>query len=106
MPRARSATTSRATSPRTLRAIAAPSISSAGKVHRPRFADDDDLDLAGILELGLDPPRNLLGERRTARVVDVVGHHDDADLPARLDGEYLVDAAIARCDALEPLEAL
>src|SRR6476661_10301924 len=76
---------------------------SAGKVHRPRLADQHDLDLSRILELGLDATRDLLGERRHAAVVHVVRDDHHADLSARLDGEHALHALVARRDALEPL---
>src|SRR4051812_46903294 len=57
-PRARSAAASTATCARIVAASPVPSISlapatgavatSAGKIHRPRLADQDDLDLAGV----------------------------------------------------------
>ena len=46
---------------------------SSGVVHRPRLADHHHLDLPRILQLVLDPPRDRLGERRRARVVDPSG---------------------------------
>src|SRR5687768_6609768 len=106
MPRPLSPATSRATSSRTLRAIATPSIRSAGKVYRPRPPDDDDLDLTRILELRFHAPRDLLGERGAASIIDVVRHDDHANLAAGLNGEHLVNAAIAGRNALEPLEPL
>ncbi len=51
-------------------ATAMPSISSAGKVHRPRLTDHDDLDLSRVLQLGLDAPRDLLGQLGRSGVVD------------------------------------
>src|SRR5688572_18065696 len=105
-PAALSCAACRATSSRMPRAIDVPSMSSAGKVDRPRLANDDDLDLPRILQLALDAPRDLLGERGRAAIVHVLGRHDDADLAARLDGEDLVDATIARRDPLESLETL
>ena len=63
-------------------------VRSAGKVHRPGFPDHDDLDLAGILQLGLDPARDLLGELDVMRASSTcVGRHDHADLAAGLDRE-------------------
>src|SRR3954471_3487681 len=95
-----------AASSRTVFAMARPSISSAGKVHCSRLPDQHDLDLARILELGLDAARNLFGERRHSRVVHFFGSDDDAHFTAGLDGEDLLDAAIARRDLLETLETL
>src|SRR5436190_2774602 len=107
-PRAFSTFTSSATRSRTRRAISRPSITtavvSARKIHRPRLADRHDLDLAGVLQLGLDAPRDLFGERAHAHVVDVVRRDDDAHLAACLDGKDLLHALIAGRDLLQPLE--
>src|SRR4051812_45748537 len=79
-PRAFSAATSAATSARIFFASSVPLIScalaitSAGKVHRPCLADQHHLDLSGILQLGLDAPRDLLRQRRHASVVHVIRH--------------------------------
>src|SRR5688572_20778635 len=94
VPRDFSAAASRATRSRTLRAIATPSISSAGKVHRARLANQHDLYLPRVLKLGLDAPGDLIAERRHAVLLDVVGRDDDAHLAARLDREDFLDAAI------------
>src|SRR5512140_3635656 len=102
MPRATSFATSRVTSSRMLFAIALPSISSAGKVHRSLFANHHDLDLPRVLQLGLDAARDLLAQCRHTEVVHVVRIDDHPDLPPRLNGENLVDTRIARSDALEP----
>src|SRR6185437_6384341 len=106
MPRCANCRTSRATSPRISRAIATPSINSAGKVHRPLLADHHHFDLPRILELALDAARDLFTERRHAHVVHVIGIHDHANLAARLNGEHLVDARVAGRDALQALETL
>src|SRR5688500_6167349 len=112
--------TSSATSSRTRRPIATPSMSvadrsvvtapaisvSACKVHRPRFSDHYDLDLTGVLQLRLDATRNFLGKRRHADVVHVVGRHEHPDLSACLNREHLLHPAVARRDPLEPLETL
>src|SRR5688572_23023905 len=74
---------------------------SARKVHRARLPDQDDLDLPRVLELGLDPPRDLLRERRHPHVVDVFGGDDDPDLAPGLDREHLVDPLVAGRDTLE-----
>src|SRR5438552_3862918 len=79
---------------------------SARKIHRARLADQHDLDLSGILQLGLDTPGDLLGHRRHAHVVDVVGQYNHAHFAARLNGEHLLDALVARRDPLEALEPL
>src|SRR5688572_14191840 len=79
---------------RTLAATAFPSISVprsdmetvelAGIVHRARLPDCHDLDLSGILQLGLDATSDLLGQRAHANIVDVVRRDDDAHLATRL----------------------
>src|SRR6476646_1607160 len=79
---------------------------SARKVHRPRFANDHDLDLSGILQLRLDSASDLLGQRRHSNVVDIIRRDEDANLSARLNREHLLDAAVARRDPLETLEPL
>src|SRR5438067_7971902 len=107
-----SSATSRATRSRTPRATAAPSMRrasvsmSACKVHRPRLANHHDLDLSRILQLGLDTPRDLLAQGGHAHVVHLLRRHDDAHLAPRLNREHAVHAAVARRDALEPLEPL
>src|ERR1035437_3928226 len=95
-----------ATSARTFVATAAPSMISAGNVYRSLFADCYDLDLTGVLQLRLHPPRDLLRQRLHARVVHVVGIHDHADLAAGLDREHAIDSLVARRDLLESLEPL
>src|SRR5829696_7805486 len=87
-------------------AAGAPATALSGKIHRPRLPDQHDLDLPGILELGLDAPSDLLRERRHADVVDVVRYDDDPDLSTSLNGEDALHALVARRDALEPFEAL
>src|SRR5258705_6753977 len=51
------------------RPMAVPSISLAGKTHRPGLADYHHLDLPRILQLALDPPGNLLGQGRSAGII-------------------------------------
>src|ERR1700737_5126536 len=94
-----------ATSARIFLAIARPSISSAGKVHCSRLPDQHDFDLSRILKLCLDAPSDLLGESCHARIVDFFGRDYHAHFAPRLNREHLLDAAIARCDLLQPLEA-
>src|SRR5918999_2968709 len=105
-PRARSRWTLCATSARIDAAIAVPSMTSAGKIHRTRFADHDHLDLPGILQLGLDASRDLLRERRHAHIVHLVWPHDHTDFPPSLDREHLLHPAVAPGDLLDPLEPL
>src|SRR3989449_766742 len=70
--------------------MAVPSISLAGKIHRARFADHDDLDLAGILQLALDAAGELVGQLGRLAVVDRRRRHHDAPLPPGLDGVDLL----------------
>src|SRR2546427_8712883 len=70
---------------------AAPSMILAGKIHRAGLADHHDLDLAGVLQLPLDLPGDLLGQLARLAVVDGGRRDDDAHLAARLDGEHLLD---------------
>src|SRR5262249_7235926 len=79
---------------------------SARKIHRPGLANQHDLDLTGVLQLGLDAARDLLRHRRHTKVIDIVRHHDHAHLTPGLDRVDLVDALVTRCDALESLESL
>src|SRR5688572_10076793 len=103
-PRARRTATLRATSARMEAEIAEPSMTSAGKVHRPRLADDYHLDLSGILELRLDAPGDFLRQRRHADVVHLIGTHHHAHFTSGLDGEDLFHAAVASRNLLDPLE--
>src|SRR2546426_749030 len=86
--------------------MAVPSMSLAGKIHRARLADDDDLDLAGILQLALDLAGDLVGQLGRPAVVDGVGRHDDAHLAPRLNGEHLLDPRELTRELLQLGEAL
>src|SRR5688500_3074227 len=97
---------SRATSSRIARATAFPSMISAGKGHRACFADQHNLDLAWILKLSLDAPRNLFAQCCHARIIHIVRRHDDAHLTTRLNREDFLHPAIARSDLLQSLETL
>src|SRR2546422_3429704 len=55
---------------------AAPSMILAGKIHRAGLADHHDLDLAGVLQLPLDLPGDLLGQLAGLAVVNG-GRRDD-----------------------------
>src|SRR5689334_3003334 len=79
---------------------------SPRKVDRPRLANQDDLDLARVLKLRLDAPRDLLGHRRHANVIDVVWHDDDAHFATGLDGVDLIHTLVAGRDPLEALQPL
>src|SRR5687767_10312577 len=105
-PRSTSSAVLSAASRRIERAIATPSMSSAGKIHRACLADQDHLDLSGILKLRLDAARNFFAQRGHPRIVDVVRSDYHAHLPSRLNREHLLDTAVARCNPLESLEPL
>src|SRR4051812_20477394 len=79
---------------------------SAGVVRRPRLPDHRDLDLAGVLELLLDLPGDLVREQDGAVVVEGAGVEHDADLAARLHRVDLVHALMAGRDVLEVAQAL
>src|SRR5688500_8442739 len=49
-------------------------------LHRPRLADDDDLDVAGVLHLRLDALADVLGELVGVEVADDVGARHHAEL--------------------------
>ena len=72
----------------------------------PRLADHRDLDRARVLELALDPAPELLGDVAGPVVRDLLGRDDDPDLPARLDGERLLDALDRHREVLQALEPL
>src|SRR5215472_8111504 len=56
------------------------------RLHRARLADHDDLDVPGILHLGLDALGDVLGELVRVEVGDLLGLGHDAELAAGLDG--------------------
>src|ERR1700686_3811295 len=93
--RATSFFTRSAASSRIFLAIARPSISSAGKVHRSRLPDQHHLDLPRILKLRLDTSSDLFGESCHPRVVDFFRRDDHAPFASRLNREDFLDAAIA-----------
>src|SRR3712207_2862677 len=78
----------------------------ASIVDRAGLADDGHLDLAGVFEAFLDLLRDVAGEAGGAEVVDGARGDENADLPAGLDGEALLDAVEGVGDAFERLEAL
>src|ERR1700750_3265682 len=82
------------------------SATSAGKVHRPRLANENDLDLARILELGFDTAGDLLRHRRHAHVVHNIRNDDHAHFATGLDREHLLHTLVARRDLLETFEPL
>src|SRR5262245_5635763 len=79
---------------------------SFGIVDGPRFADDRDLDLTGILELALDAAGDVFRQPDRLLVGDVLALHHDADLAAGLQRERLRDTLERVGDALELLEPL
>src|SRR5580658_4297464 len=72
----------------------------------PRLADHGDLDRAGILEVGLDPAPELLGDFPGPVVRHLLRGDDDADLPAGLYGERLLHALYRHRELLQALEPL
>src|SRR5271157_5186925 len=79
---------------------------SGSRLRVPRLADHRHLDRARVLELGLDPAPELLGDVPGPVVGDLGGRDDDSDLAARLDRERLLDALDRHRDLLEALEPL
>src|SRR5690242_1489451 len=75
-------------------------------VHGAGLADHRDPDLARVLELLLDPARDLGGEPLGPRVVDLGVLDHDPYLAAGLDRVALLDAGEAVGDLLQLLEAL
>src|SRR5215472_15929786 len=53
--------------------------------HRARLADHDDLDVPGILHLGLDALGDVLGELVRVEIGDLLGLGHDTQLTAGLD---------------------
>src|ERR671930_662297 len=78
----------------------------AGDVDRPALADDRHLHLAGVLEVILDLPRDLVREQNGAVVVDLARVNDPPDLAARLERIDLVDAGLLRGELLQGFQAL
>src|SRR3970040_1413810 len=78
----------------------------ARKVHRPRFSDDNHLDLSGILQFRFDATSDFIGQRRHAGVVDVLWGYQHAHFTARLNRIDLVHPAIAGGDLLDSLQSL
>src|SRR5215831_8603826 len=89
--------------PRILQTV---SRSSLRHFHRARLADHDDLDVAGILHLGLDALRDVLGELVGVEVGDLVGLGHDAELAPGLDGVAHLHALVRHRDLLELGQAL
>ena len=63
-----------------------------GKVHRTAFADDVDLDLSGVFELGFDLLYDVARHEYHLLIVDLIGLDHDPDLSARLNRERFFNA--------------
>src|ERR1700678_3374367 len=70
------------------------------------LADDGDLYRRGILELGLDPPPQLLGDLPGPVVRDLLRGDDDPDFAPGLDRERLLDPVQRHRELLQALEPL
>src|SRR5258705_13872825 len=77
-----------------------------GKFGRPGFTDDGHLDLAGIFELVLAAPRDVIRQPHGLFIGHAIAFDRDADLAAGLQGEGFRDAGERVRDALELLEPL
>src|SRR5215470_8054062 len=74
---------------------------SLGHFHRARLADHDDLDVPGILHLGLDALGDVLGELVRVEVGDLLGLGHDAELAPGLNGVAHLHAFVGHGDLLE-----
>src|SRR5439155_26768646 len=83
-----------------------PWISTTGKVHSFRHADQHDLDLTRIRKLGFDAAGDILSERCHASIVDFLRSNYHAHLATSLNGEDFLDAPVARRDFLETFQSL
>src|SRR5437667_2031007 len=75
-------------------------------VCKTTFADNRDLDLAGICQLLLDLAGQVAGQDGAFRVRDRVLLHDHPDLPPGLDGISLLHSLVVYGQLLQLLEAL
>src|SRR5262245_3359287 len=78
----------------------------AGELNSPCFTDDSDLDLAGILQLVLDPLGDVLRQPDGFFVGHLLAFDDDADFAAGLERERLRDPLERIGDALGLLQPL
>src|SRR3984893_5927535 len=69
--------------------------------HRARFADDDDLDVTGVLHLGFDALRDVLGELMGVQIGDLLRLGHDAQLSTGLDRIAHLHALVGHGDLLE-----
>src|SRR6187455_1208950 len=79
---------------------------SFGVVDGSGFTDDGHLDLAGVLELVFDPPRDVLRQPDRLLVGDLLALDHDANLAAGLQRERLRHALEGVGNAFEFFEAL
>src|SRR5206468_5086748 len=77
-----------------------------GIVDGPRFPDDRDLDLTGVLELVFDSSRDVLGKPDSLFVGNFLAFDHDADFAAGLQCEGLRHALERVGDPLELFEPL
>src|SRR3989338_4487905 len=77
-----------------------------GIIDRAGLPDDGHLDLAGVLELVLDAPGDVLRQPDGFLVADALALDHDANLASGLEREGLGDPFERVGDALELLEAL
>lgn len=61
-------------------------------IHHPRFADDDDFDLAWVFQFRFDAFDDVVHQQDTVRFIQLVRFDHDADFAAGLDGEAVFDA--------------
>src|SRR5262245_4832585 len=77
-----------------------------GELNGARLTNDGYLDLSRILELVLDPPRDVLRQPDRFLVRDPVAFDDDPDFAAGLERERLRDSVERIGDVLELFEPL
>src|SRR4029450_8518051 len=80
---------------------------SLGIVDGARLANDRDLDLARVLELAFDAPRDVFRQPDGFFVRDVLALHHDPDFAARLERErlrYALEGIGNPFDLLQPFD--
>src|SRR5262249_27733504 len=75
-------------------------------VHRTRFPDDGDLDLAGVFQLVLDAPRDVLGEPDRLFLRNLLAFDHDSNLAPGLEAESLRNALESVSDAFQLFQPL